>query len=241
MIEINLIPDVKRELLKAQRVRATVITGSITIGVISLSIVAVLLIYIFAVQTVRSAVADESIKTESQKLTSVEDLDKVLTIQNQLSKISELNAKKKIASRLFDVVGATIPPEPNTVRLSSLSLDTANSRLVLEGQAANGYPALEIFKKTVDGAVVRFMQNDAEQEVKLATNISTSDISDGQDASGARVLRFTLAFTYPIELFAPAAEDLRIAITVQGNVTDSYLGVPKSLFTQRATDVGGEN
>lgn len=240
IVEINLIPDVKKELLKAQRVRSTVVSISILVSLIVLGIVAALLIYIFAVQTVRGAVADESIKTESQKLSKVEDLSKVLTIQNQLTKISDLNAQKKITSRIFSVVSATIPEAPNTVNLSSLALDTAESRITLEGQAVNGYPALEVFKKTLDGAVVRFVDGEEEVELKLAEGISTSNISDGQDVSGARVLRFTLSFYYPVELFAPSSEAVRIAIIVQGNVTDSYLGVPKSLFTERAEDIEGD-
>lgn len=40
MIEINLVPDVKQELIKAQRVRATVISFSIAIGLVSVAVVA---------------------------------------------------------------------------------------------------------------------------------------------------------------------------------------------------------
>ena len=61
MIEINLVPDIKQELIKAQRVRSTVITGAILVGLISISIVAILAFYIFAVQTTRGFIADNAI------------------------------------------------------------------------------------------------------------------------------------------------------------------------------------
>lgn len=241
MIEINLIPDVKQELIKAQRIRATVISFSILIGIIAIGVVTLLAVYVFAFQTVRSVVADDAIKKGSQELASVEDLSKTLTIQNQLTKLSILNDSKKIDSRIFDVLAAVIPPAPNDVRISNLSVDSATSTVTMEGQAANSYAAVEVFRKTIDGAKVAFTNDDGTQEVNLASNVSTGETSYGEDASGAKVLRFTLSFTYATELFAPSSKNVTIKISTQGNVTDSYLGVPKSIFVDRATDVKETN
>jgi len=235
MIEINLVPDVKQELLRAERVRAVVISGAILTGIISLGIVALLAFYIYAVQAVRGGLADDAIKKGSEQLAGVEDLSKVLTIQNQLSKISELNSSKKIDSRLFDVLAAVIPPAPNQVQVSSLIVSADTSQISIEGQT-RAFDALEIFKKTVDGAVITFTQDDKEQQIKLASDISTSDISYGEDTNGVKVLRFTFRFTYAEELFSPATPSIVIKLINEGNVTDSYLGIPKSIFAPRATD-----
>ena len=53
MIEINLVPDVKQELIRAQRVRTGVISMSILVGLAALGIVALLLIWVFAIQAAR--------------------------------------------------------------------------------------------------------------------------------------------------------------------------------------------
>ena len=74
MIEINLVPDVKQELLRAQRTRTAVITISIISGLAAIGIVVLLLVYVFGVQAVRSGLADNAIKEQSEKLASVEDL-----------------------------------------------------------------------------------------------------------------------------------------------------------------------
>lgn len=235
MIEINLIPDVKQELIRAQRVRSVVISFSILSGIIALGIVVLLSAYVFGVQTVRSALADDGIKRGSEQLASVEDLSKVLTIQNQLSLISELNSQKKIDSRIFDVLSAVIPPAPNNVQVSSLVIDAEQSQISIEGQTRT-YDVLEIFKKTIDGAVITYQQDGEEQEVKLASDISTSDLSFGEDTSGTKVLRFTMRFVYAEELFSPATPTLVIKLINEGNVTDSYLGLPKSIFAPRAVD-----
>lgn len=242
MIEINLVPDIKQELLRAQRTRARVITGSIFIGVVSIAIVTLLAIYVFTVQTIRSGLADASIKQGSDKLAAVTDLTKTLTIQNQLTKISALNSNKKIDSRIFDVLNAVIPPAPNTIQISDLVVDSNTGIVTIDGQAANSYAAVEVFKKTIEGATLKYTdEENTPQAIALASNISTSNTSYGEDTTGVKVLRFTISFTYTPELFSPASKDISIAITIDGNVTDSFLGVPKSIFVDRATDLTGGN
>lgn len=235
MIEINLIPDVKQELLKAQRTRAAVISSSILVSIITGGVVVALALYVFGVQTVRSSVLDGQIKDGSDKLSKVEDLSKMLTIQNQLTKISELHANKNIDSRVFDMLSAVTPVGDNTVRFSQISIDAESSTIRLEGQT-NTYDSMEIFKKTVASAVISYVQDEEEQTVPLASDISTSDISYGENAEGQKVLRFVLTFTYPVELFSASITNPTFKLSIDGNVTDSYLGIPKSLFTERAKD-----
>lgn len=242
MIEINLVPDVKQELIRAQRIRTKVITGSIFIGVLSIAVVTLLIIYIFTVQTVRSSMADGTIKQGSDQLANVKDLSKMLTIQNQLTKIAMLNSNKNIDSRIFDVLSAIIPPSPNNIQISDLKIDSSTGLITIDGQAANSYAAVEIFKKTIEGATLKYTDiNGAPKQITLASSISTSNTSYGEDASGTKVLRFTLSFIYTPELFSPTSKNISIVITANGNVTDSYLGVPQSIFAVRAADLTGGN
>ena len=240
MIEINLVPDIKQELIKAQRVRSTVIAGSIVVGVISIAIVTLLAIYVFTVQSFRSGLADAAIKQGSSDLSGVADLSKTLTIQNQLTKITDLNNKKKIDSRIFDLLSAVIPPIPNNILISTLTVDSDAGLITIEGQAPNSYAAVEVFRKTIEGATVKYTDsNNAKKEVTLASSVSTSNTSYGEDSSGSKVLRFTISFVYAHELFSPSSKNVSVVITTKGNATDSYLGVPKSIFVNRAKDLTG--
>jgi Tfp pilus assembly protein PilN len=243
MIEINLVPDVKQELIKAQRVRATVISSSIIIAVGAAGIVTLLAIYAFGVQFAQGIVADGDIQKGSNQLEGVQDLSKTLTIQNQLTKISALHDQENIDSRIFDVLAAIIPPSPNNVAISDASVDSTTSTITIDGQAANSYAAVEVFKKTIEGASVQFTDStSAKQQVTLASNLSTGNTSYGEDSTGAKVLRFTLSFTYAPELFAPSSKNATVVISANGNATDSYLGVPTSIFADRASDLttGGQ-
>jgi Tfp pilus assembly protein PilN len=239
MIEINLVPDVKQELIHARMVRSAVVSVAVIVTIIACALVAVLAIYVFGVQTVRSAVADDAIKKGSSQLANVTDLSKILTIQNQLTKLSTLNNAKSIDSRVFDMLQAVIPPAPNAVQISSLTVDTAVGTITLQGQTPS-FPSLETFKKTVGLANIRYKDASGKQtDVVLATNLSISNVSYGEDATGTKVVRFDVTFTYAPELLSPATTSPTIVLIDGGNVTDSYLGIPKSVFTSRATGTGG--
>lgn len=240
MIEINLVPDVKQELIKAQRVRASVISVAVLAGIVATAIVVLLAIWVFGVQTARSVILDNTIQSESETLASVEDVNNTLTIQNQLSKLSEMHDSKTISSRIFDILTTINPSAPNNVSITNLSLDMLTSTITIEGQAANGYPALEVFKKTISATTFRYSQSDEQFSVPLAADMSDSERSYGEDASGARVLRFALSFTYPEELFSRMAENATVVAPERANATDSFQGVPHSLFTQRANDTTEE-
>ncbi len=240
MIEINLVPDIKQELIRAQRVRSTVIAGSIIVGTISIAIVTMLAVYVFTAQTIRSGLADTDIAKLSKDLTSVPDLSKTLTIQNQLTKINGINDSKKIDSRIFEFLAATNPKAPNNINVSSLTIDSDSGQITAEGQALNSYAAVEVYRKTIEGAKVKYTDiAGKQQEVTIASDIITSNTSYGEDSSGTKVLRFTISFVYAPELFAPTSKNAKVEITNNGNATDSYLGVPKSIFVSPAKDLTG--
>lgn len=241
MIEINLVPDVKQELIRAQRVRTSVISLAIVVGLAAIGVVVLLAIWVFAVQAARGVLLDDSIAKESQKLSNVPDISNTLTIQNQLSLLPGMHDSKHIDSRIFDVLATINPAAPNNVSVTNLELDSVTKTIKIEAQAANGYPALEVFKKTITATNFEFITDGEAKKAPLASQMSDTDRSYGDDATGATVLRFTLTFVYPDELFAPTAENARIVAPNRTNVTDSFLGVPNSLFASPASNTQEEN
>lgn len=250
MIEINLIPDVKQELLKAQRARAVVISASIVTSIVAAGLVVVLCVYIFGVQGVRGLYLDGQIEDKSKQLAQVEDLPKILTIQNQLKVIPELNSQKNMETRIFDMTAAITPPNPNSVAFSQINVGapadaildptmpaTEGGQIHLEGQTS-GYDSMEAFRKTIENTTIEYTKDGAKATAPLAQNVSTSDISYGEDADGRKVLRFTLTFDYPAELLSPQSTLVTFKLNVNGNVTDSFLGIPH--FAERAKDFEGE-
>jgi len=246
MIEINLIPNIKQELIKAQHARSIVILVSVIVGISSISVILLLTLYIYSVQNIRGGIADASIKSENTKLVAFQDLSKTLTMQNQLTKISALNSSKHIDSRIFNllnnIIPAATPPNLSDILVSSVKVNSETQSISIDGQSISGYSGLEIFKKTIGGAGIKYTGSDNKPLVTtLASDVSTTDVSYGEDTSGSRVLRFTINFTYAEELFSLASKDATVVITINGDVTDSYQGVPRSIFTDRAKDPVGVN
>ena len=231
MIEINLLPNVKRELLKTRAMRNRVISISFLVGGTSIVAVVVLAL-ILGSQIAAEAVQGGVIKDRNDKLMAVEDLNKVVTIQHQLTKINEQHSGKKINSRVFDVVTAVNPVAPNNVSFSDIKVNPESKTITLEGSAVNGYSALETLKKTILNTKVQTTDGDKSSEVSLTKEIKDGDTSFGENSEGKKVLQFSFSFEYAEELLAPANNGTVSVLTPTGkvDVTDSRQGIPDSLF-----------
>ena len=231
MIEINLLPNVKRELLKTRAMRNRVISISFLVGGASIAAVVVLAL-ILGSQIAAEAVQNGVIKDRNDKLMAVEDLNKVVTIQHQLTKINEQHSGKKLNSRIFDVVTAVNPVAPNNVSFSDIKVNPESKTITLEGSAVNGYSALETLKKTILNTKVQTTDGDKSSEVSLTKEIKDGDTSFGENSEGKKVLQFSFSFEYAEELLAPASNGTVSVLTPTGkvDVTDSRQGIPDSLF-----------
>ena len=231
MIEINLLPNVKRELLKTRVMRNRVISISFLVGGASIAAVVVLAL-ILGSQIAAEAVQNGVIKDRNDKLMAVEDLNKVVTIQHQLTKINEQRSGKKLNSRIFDVVTAVNPVAPNNVSFSDIKVNPGSKTITLEGSAVNGYSALETLKKTILNTKVQTTDGDKSSEVSLTKEIKDGDTSFGENSEGKKVLQFSFSFEYAEELLAPANNGTVSVLTPTGkvDVTDSRQGIPDSLF-----------
>ena len=239
MIQINLVPDVKQEMLRAQRMRNVAISLSIVVGIVAVGIVTTLAI-ILGAQTAVQKFEEGQITVGYKKLSSVSDLNSALTVQNQLATISGQNDKRTVDSRLLDVLAAINPAAPNDVKLSKVTLDPTQDTITLEGSAAGGYPATDVFRKTILNTTVSAKQqgSDTTQNMPLTTSVVLQDTSYGEDATGAKVVRFTITFTYPDGMLDNRMSDVKVSTpSARVDVTDSKTRIPDSMFSQAAKDI----
>ena len=240
MIEINLIPDVKQEMIQAQKLRNTAISISIIVAIAAGGVV-VLLGLLVGAQTVRESSLRSDIKKQFATLKNTENIDNALTIQHQLAKIAELNKNKTIDSRLLDVIGAIKPAAPNDVKYSTVRLDPTTRTLTIEGMAENGFAATETFRKLILNIKVESVIDGTTTSVPLTDAVAISETSYGEGSDGTRVLRFTMSFVYPEGLFDNTLMSVRIVTpTSKVDVTDSKTRVPDSLFGAKAKDMQTE-
>jgi hypothetical protein len=242
MIEVNLVPDVKQELIKANRVRTVVVSTALLVGAVAIGIVVLLAVYLFLGQTVRSNIAAGQIKEKYDTLSKIQDLNNTLTVQQQLGALTAQHDGKNITSRFFDLLVAINPPAPNQVVFSTARVEADDLTIRLQGQAVNGYIAADVLKKTILGTKFSYRDSSNDtQTIPLTENVSTTELSYGEDSTGKKVLRFTMTFEYDSVFFERTSRDAIIVRPDRQNVTDSYLRLPESLFGDRATDEGEDN
>lgn len=152
--EINLVPEVKIQMIKAQKLRNLVLYVCIVVSVVS--IVAVLVLFgIKSGQDIAMANQDGKLETLSAKLMGYEELGDIVTIQDQLDKLRQIQGNKMVLSRVFGAMNVMLPQGGDSVQLSNLRVDFSTSSLRLEGQADArvapliDYRVLESFKKGV--------------------------------------------------------------------------------------------
>lgn len=154
--EINLVPDIKDEFIKALKFRNLVFF--ICIVVASGSLIAILVfISISGGQQGIINAKKNTVDALYQKITDYRDLNDFLTIKDQLGNITAITENKTMASRTFGILSAIIPTGADYINISELSIDlsNANPTFNIEAQANAGtapfidYNILDSFKKSL--------------------------------------------------------------------------------------------
>ncbi len=143
MIQFNLLPDVKVDYLKASRTKRLVMIASIAVTSLALFIFVLLFLIVNVFQKQHLGNLNKDIAESTAQLKSINDLDKVLTVQNQLNKLTPLHDQKPEASRMTDYL---VKLTPNDAKISQVSVDFAANTIEINGSALN----LETINKYVD-------------------------------------------------------------------------------------------
>ncbi len=155
--EINLVPDIKGEMIKALKVRNYIFFASIVVAIASVVLTVVIGLIAGGQQLVRDS-KKETINQLSSKLNSYSELNDVLTIKDQVGNLAALSSNKNVVSRTFNAISALIPTGADTITISELSVNLSGSQptLTFEAQANAGqepyidYNVLDSFKKSMD-------------------------------------------------------------------------------------------
>jgi hypothetical protein len=132
MIQFNLLPDIKLEYIKARRTKRTImVVAAIATGV-SLGIFVLLFLTVNVLQKQHINNLTEDIKRDSETLSSIEGIDRILTVQNQLNKLTELHEAKPVLSRFKTFISQITPAQ---VSYSDIRVDVAAGTITFTGSA----------------------------------------------------------------------------------------------------------
>ena len=154
--EINLVPDVKDEMIKALKMRNFIFFLCIVVASAS---VAAILIFV-SIAGGQQAIVDgkqTTLSNLSKKIGDFSDLSDYLTIKDQLGNIDEVTSNKKLLSRTFSILSAILPSGADTIKISELIVNMSDDEptMSFDAQANAGdppyidYNVLDSFKKSM--------------------------------------------------------------------------------------------
>lgn len=245
MIQINLIPDVKLKLIRAQRQRNVIVSVAILATIFTASLVVLTAVYVFGVQGFRDSAANQEIKEQYGTLRSVQDLDKTITIQNQLARIDKTHTDKQLTSRILSILSVvSAKGTENAISILTFSFSKKDSSITVTAQTdSGGFEAADVFKKNIEALQVFYKPyNDdgtlpAGKErltsVRFASNVVLASLgTTNSDKANKQSVGFSISFTYDPEVFSMRNHIEGIQGLSKGNVTDSYVRLPHNLFQE---------
>lgn len=144
-VEFNLLPDVKMDVVKAARVRSTIISISFLAAIASLVIFLLLAFTVYGVQKKQLSDANKDISAANERLKGIDGLPRILTVQNQLQTLTGLHQSKHASARIFSYLPQVTP---TNVSIGSLTVDLAANTMQISG-TANSQHAVNTFIDTL--------------------------------------------------------------------------------------------
>lgn len=252
MLQFNLLPDVKKEYIKAKRQKQLILSVSILAAGAALLVVILLFSFVQLGQKKHIKDLSEDINTEINAIRSIEDLDKILTIQGQLVSLPSLHQQKPETSRLFSYLTQLTPAN---VKIRQASVNFIDSVIVLEGvspdlASINRFSDTLKFSKFKAVPKVDSTDPDAEQAnvdeaeelvpfTNIATELSRSDTrSEGERSTYQITLNFDKALFDNMQIVKLIVPNIVTTRSTQGkpNISDQ---TDNPLFENNSTDSDG--
>jgi len=224
MIEFNLIPDIKRQYLRMQRLRNVVVLFSSLASIIVIVVFIFIFVDVNFIQKNQLNSLNQQVQDDSSHLTHNSNLNKILTIQNQLASLPNIEAKSPRVSRLFNYINELTPTK---AFINQITINFSNDSFEIKGSADN----LGTVNKFVDTIKYTnfYVGNNKKQKQLAFSNVLLSSFSydttatnPDQDAS------YIIDFNFNPDIFN---NQDKITLTVPNIVaTRSIIDQPVILF-----------
>lgn len=215
MIQFNLLPDVKLEYIKARKMKRTLIGLSIIVAGVMFIGAVLLYIGVNVAQKRHLNDLNKDIVSITRAVQATPDLDRIITVQNQLNSLPGLYDKRPAAKRLFNYLGQVTP---SNVTISSVSIDFASSTMTLNG-ASKSFLGINTYVDTLKFTKFSLPDNGGINGAAFSKVILTSF---GTSDAGSS---YSISLSYDPALF--------------NNLKDVTLTVPQTITTRSESSQNG--
>lgn len=220
MIQFNLLPDIKQEFVKVNRLKRTVIVIAVLVSA-SLLVIFVLLLSWDGLQKKNLSDINRDIATNESQLTSTPNLSKILTIQNQLNSLPALEQQDPVTSRLYGYLSQITP---TAATISTFNADFGQHTADLSGDA-DSLATIDVFADTLKFTTYTVAGKSTTGQKAFSNVVLSAFSTSGADAT------YTLTFDFDPALFSNA--NTSVTLTVPPEVTTRSV-IDQPLFKQTA-------
>lgn len=224
MIQFNLLPDVKIEYIRTRYRKRLIMFVSAAVSGVFLVIFIFLFLFVRFNQPRHMADLEKDIKSAANQIKETEDIDKILTIQNQLKSLPGLHDQKVISSRLVDYLTQLTPAQAT---VSDVNIDFEANTMSIQGNAAD----LATVNKFVDTLkFTDYQVNDEEGASGKAFSdvvLQSFPVASGQ---GSKTASYQINLVFDPAIFK-FVKDLK-----EGSDTAVTLKVPNIISTRSETE-----
>jgi len=196
MIQLNLLPDVKKDYLKSQRMKRNIISISIISSIAVTGLVLLLALYVHGAQRIARNQLQGDIDKSSKEVEGLKDISKVLTVQGALAALPILHDQKYINSRLFEYLKVLVP---NEVTLGKIELDHKTNTLKLNGRSTD-YKTLNVFVDTLKSAELTQGADDSRAKIVPFKAVTITNATKSPDPQKPGI-EFMISLQYNPAIF----------------------------------------
>lgn len=211
MTQFNLLPDVKLEYIRARRMKRTVVGLGLLASGVALAVFVVLFIVVNVVQRQHISNLNQDIENGVAELQAIPDIDKVLTVQNQLNALTPLHEQKPAAARVMSYFTQLTPADAS---IASINADFTQGTMTVSGSAST-LATVNKFVDTLKFTTYTKGDDQTSQNAFSEVVLASFGVSD-QDTS------YELTFKFNPEIF--------------NNTLDVKLTVPDIISTRSQTE-----
>jgi len=234
MIELNLLPDIKLDYIKAQRTRRLVLSISVLVSIVAVAILA-LLLSLDGLQHKHLSDLNKDIKDESSKLQGEPNITQILTVQNQLESLTALHASKPNASQLFTYLGQVTPAQ---IDINNFTIDFTLQTVTMTGDA-DALSSVNQYVDTLKATTYTTSANTTATKAFSNVVLSAFGLTSGANSSSkaGKPATYTITLAYDKNIFDITQT---VTLTVPNIVTTrSQISNPTDLFAPAPTNPSG--
>lgn len=209
MIQINLLPDVKREFLKAQQMKRMFIVVSLIITVAAVAGLVILFVFVRFGQPRHVKNLQSDIDQSVSQLKQTKDAVKIVTVQGVLEQIPGLQDKEAATSRTFGYITSFTP---QGVSYSEVKLDLSENIITLSGQSDSLEQANVLANNLKSAKFVYKKDSQKQTSIPFKSVVFSSLGKIDQATDDGKNVTFELSFSFEPTLFDESVKEPAIAV-----------------------------